>query len=170
MLNLHPGPAGEVSVVRWTAAATGVYSIAGRFQGIDTSGTTTDDGGRTFASQALSTGERSLPAHVQLVTAAGRVVVAWDDGLVESPRIMLRESRDGGATFAPAEQVSPEGQAATFPVLAVVGDSVAVAWSATTVVEHHARVAARPDMSEPASVMPLPRVGQSEVWLRMGSL
>lgn len=47
VLNLHPGAAGEVSVVRWTAAATGVYTIAGipspgGSRGIDTGGTTTD--------------------------------------------------------------------------------------------------------------------------------
>jgi hypothetical protein len=55
-------------------------------------------------------------------------------------------------------------------VLAVMGDSVAVAWSATTAGEHHAAAAARPDMKDPASVMPLPRVGQSEIWLRTGTL
>ncbi|HJS47352.1 MAG TPA: sialidase family protein [Gemmatimonadales bacterium] len=162
----HAGPSmrldaeGRVHVAWWTGKAgeAGVWYAR------------SDDGGRTFASQPLSTGERSLPAHVQLVAAAGRVVVAWDDGLAESPRILLRESRDGGATFASAELVSPGGQAASFPVLAVVGDSVAVAWSATTVAEHHARAAARPDMKDSASVMPLPRVGQSEIWLRMGGL
>lgn len=42
MLNLHPGPSGEKSVVRWTAPSAGTYFITGRFQGIDTGGTTTD--------------------------------------------------------------------------------------------------------------------------------
>jgi RHS repeat-associated protein len=42
VLNLHPGPSGEKSVVRWTAPAAGTYTISGRFQGIDTAGTTTD--------------------------------------------------------------------------------------------------------------------------------
>ncbi len=42
VLNLHPGPSGEKSVVRWTASAAGTYTIAGRFQGIDTAGTTSD--------------------------------------------------------------------------------------------------------------------------------
>jgi hypothetical protein len=100
----------------------------------------------------------------------GRVLVAWDDGLGASPRVLLRASRDGGATFGPEEVVSAPEQAATFPVLAVVGDSVAVAWSATTAAEHHAAAAARPDMKDPGAVMPLPRVGQSEIWLRTGGL
>jgi RHS repeat-associated protein len=42
VLNLHPGPSGEKSVVRWTASTAGTYTISGRFQGIDTAGTTTD--------------------------------------------------------------------------------------------------------------------------------
>lgn len=42
VLNLHPGPSGERSIVRWTAPSSGTYIITGRFQGIDTAGTTTD--------------------------------------------------------------------------------------------------------------------------------
>jgi hypothetical protein len=42
VLNLHPGPAGQKSVVRWTAPFSGTVRIEGRFQGIDTRGTTTD--------------------------------------------------------------------------------------------------------------------------------
>jgi hypothetical protein len=42
VLNLHPGPAGEKSVVRWTAPFFATVKIEGRFEGIDTHGTTTD--------------------------------------------------------------------------------------------------------------------------------
>ncbi len=42
LLNLHPGPGGEQSTVRWTAPSAGTYQIKGRFQGIDTVGTTTN--------------------------------------------------------------------------------------------------------------------------------
>ena len=130
-----------------------------------------DDGGVTFASQPMATGERSQPAHVQLATApGGRVVVAWDDGLVAEPGVLLRESRDGGATFASQVRVSGEGRAATFPVLGVTGDSLVVAWSEMTAEAHHAKHAARPDMKKPGAVMPLPRVGQSEVWVRTAPL
>ena len=39
LLNLHPGPNGENTVVRFTAPATGTYSVAGRFQGLDSTST-----------------------------------------------------------------------------------------------------------------------------------
>lgn len=42
MLDLHPGINGELSVVRFTVPTTGVYTIAGGFQGIDRAPTTTD--------------------------------------------------------------------------------------------------------------------------------
>lgn len=42
VLNLHPGPNGENSVVRWTAPAAGLYLVAGRFQSIDVAPGTTD--------------------------------------------------------------------------------------------------------------------------------
>ena len=42
VLNLHPGSAGERAVVRWTAPASGTYTIEGRFLGLDTGGTTSD--------------------------------------------------------------------------------------------------------------------------------
>lgn len=42
MLNLHPGPNGERSVVRWTAPFAGLVRLAGKFKGLDTSGTTSD--------------------------------------------------------------------------------------------------------------------------------
>ena len=66
--------------------------------------------------------------------------------------------------------LSTPGVAATFPVLAVAGDSLLVAWSQVGGAEHRAAVDARPDMSDPKGVMPLPRVGQSEILARAGSL
>jgi YD repeat-containing protein len=42
LLNLHPGPSGERSTVRWTAPSAGNYLFTGVFQGLDTTGTTTD--------------------------------------------------------------------------------------------------------------------------------
>ncbi len=42
LLNVHPGPNGEKSTLRWTAPAAGSYQAAGRFQGIDTASSTTD--------------------------------------------------------------------------------------------------------------------------------
>ena len=163
----HAGPSmrldeqGRIHVAWWTGKAgeAGVWYAR------------SDDLGATFVSQPMATGARSQPAHVQLVAApGGRVVVAWDDGLAAEPRVMLRESRDGGTTFVAEVQVSATGRAATFPVLGVTGDSLVVAWSEMTLEDHHEKHAARPDMKDAGAVMPLPRVGQSEVWVRTAPL
>jgi hypothetical protein len=42
VINLHPGDSGQKSVVRWTAPSSATIKIEGRFEGIDTHGTTTD--------------------------------------------------------------------------------------------------------------------------------
>ena len=42
LLNLHPNGNGNKAAVRWTAPANGTYQFQGRFQGLDTVGTTTD--------------------------------------------------------------------------------------------------------------------------------
>src|ERR1017187_6050392 len=42
LLDLHPGPTGQYSDVRWIDAASGTYNISGIFQGIDMTPTTTD--------------------------------------------------------------------------------------------------------------------------------
>jgi hypothetical protein len=42
LLDMHPGGAGQDSVVRWTAPSAGTFSINGFFEGIDPAPTTTD--------------------------------------------------------------------------------------------------------------------------------
>ena len=98
------------------------------------------------------------------------VYLAWDDGLGEMPRVLLRRSGDGGERFHAEELLSEPGVAASFPVLALHGDSVAVAWSQTTAGEHRAKLAAMVDMKDPKVAMPLPRVGQSEILVRVGAI
>ena len=39
---LHPGPSGQIEVVRYTAPSAGSFLVSGWFAGADTSGTTTD--------------------------------------------------------------------------------------------------------------------------------
>ncbi|HIJ86238.1 MAG TPA: LamG domain-containing protein [Desulfuromonadales bacterium] len=41
-VTMHPGPAGDNSVIRWTAPETATYKIDGAFTGRDINGTTTD--------------------------------------------------------------------------------------------------------------------------------
>jgi hypothetical protein len=156
----HAGPSlavdstGAVHIAWWT----GKEGEAGVYYARST------DGGRHFEPAPIATGPRAQPAHVQLATSGGAAIVAWDDGLSSTPRILLRASTDG-ARFGPERQVSLAG-AATFPVLGVAGDSLIVAWSQVSEASHRHAVASRPNMSDPKTVMKLPRVGQSEIYQR----
>jgi hypothetical protein len=161
----HAGPSlkvdarGRVHVGWWTGkeGEAGVYYAR------------SEDGARTFSARPIAVGERARPAHVQLgVADDGDVIVAWDDGLGDMPRVLVRRSTDGGASFGSTAVLSDPGVAASYPVVALRGDSVAVAWSQTTAAEHRAKLAAQVDMKDPKAVMPLPRVGQSEILLRTG--
>jgi hypothetical protein len=162
----HAGPSlevdakGAVHVAWWTGkeGEAGVYYAKSA------------DDGKSFAAQPIATGARARPAHVQLAVAGESVYLAWDDGLGEMPRVLLRRSSDGGQTFSAEELLSEPGVAASFPVLVLQGDSVAVAWSQTTAAEHRAKLAAMIDMKDPKAVMPLPRVGQSEILMRVGAI
>jgi hypothetical protein len=161
----HAGPslevdgAGGVHVAWWTGkeGEAGVYYAR------------SVDGGRSFEAQPIAVGKRARPAHVQLAVAGERVYLAWDDGLGDTPRVLLRRSADRGRRFRSEELLSEPGVAASFPVLALQGDSVAIAWSQTTAAEHRSRLAAMVDMKDPKAVMPLPRVGQSEILMRVGA-
>ena len=96
------------------------------------------------------------------------------------PGLGRRPRRDAAGTpaalrrrrerFSPEELLSDQGVAASFPVLALYGDSVAVAWSQTTAAEHRRKLASMVDMKDPKAVMPLPRVGQSEILMRTGAI
>ncbi len=163
----HAGPsmqvdaAGVLHIAWWTGkeGAAGVYYARSA------------DGARTFdAPVALGTADFSHPAHVQLALGdSGRVAVAWDDGTVDTPRVLLRVSRDGGRTFGRAEPVSPEGRAATFPVLGLSGRAITVAWS-----EESAGAAAHDSDSarhaDPTKPVGLHAVGEAQVMVRSGRL
>jgi hypothetical protein len=160
----HAGPSlevdagGDVHVAWWTGkeGEAGVHYARSA------------DRGKSFVAQPIATGERARPAHVQLAVSGQRVYVAWDDGLGDVPRVLLRRSADGGKRFSPEESLSDDGAAASYPVLALYGDSVAVAWSQTTAAEHRKKLSSMIDMKDPKAVMPLPRVGQSEILMRTG--
>jgi hypothetical protein len=165
----HAGPALQVDaqdrlhVAWWTGRpkAAGVYYAR------------SSDGGRTFGEPvALGIAEFSQPAHAQLgLAGAGTVVAAWDDGTRKSPQVVLRVSRDGGATFGPAQAASAPGRAAGFPVLAVYGERLAVAWS-----EQSPEAAARENDAmehaehDQSAVMGLHAVGDAQVLMRRGTL
>jgi hypothetical protein len=152
------GPDGAVHIAWWTGKA----GEAGVWYAKST------DGGKSFIPTAIAVGERSQPSHVQLaVTPGGEVYLAWDDGHGTLPVVMLKRSLDGGASWLATQTVSDPATASTFPVLALIGDSVAVAWSQQSAAAHDHAEMAKPDMKDPRATMPLPRVGQQEVFLRV---
>ena len=161
----HAGPSlqvdsgGRVHVAWWTGkeGAAGVWYAR------------SDDGVHFSAAVPLGVARQSMPAHVQLaVTRGGDVVATWDDGTVEVPRVLVRVSRDGGASFEPAVQLSAPGRAGEFPVLAVHGDSVTVAWTGQTAAAREREMRAMPNMKRPGATMPLRAVGEASVLVRRG--
>ncbi|MCC6318413.1 MAG: exo-alpha-sialidase [Gemmatimonadaceae bacterium] len=159
---LHVGADGAVHVAWWT----GKEGAAGVFYAKST------DGAQTFlAPVALGTAAFSRPAHVQLaLDGPSTVVAAWDDGRDTIPRILVRVSRDGGATFGEAVTASDATVAASFPVLAVRDSAITVAWSqqSKAAMDHAAN--ARPNMKDPHALMPLPVVGDQRVVVRRGKI
>jgi hypothetical protein len=164
----HAGPslavdsAGTLHVAWWTGrdGIAGVYYAQSR------------DGARSFSDPVpLQAPGLARPAHVQLALAgSGRIVAAWDDASGAAPQIKLRVSYDNGQSFGPAADVSDPQLAAGFPVLAISGHSVTVAWSEQNSAEAARRAADRPDMHDPHSSMGLEAVGQARVALRLGAL
>jgi hypothetical protein len=156
----HAGPAlavdrsGAVHIAWWT----GKEGEAGVYYAKST------DGGETFRAVPIAVSSRAAPAHVQVAAGDFGAVVAWDDGLSRTPRVLIRSIDDRGR-LGREIQVSGKG-AASFPVLGVRGDSVQIAWTQQEEAAHHAEAAARPDMKDPKAVMKLPRVGQSEIFAR----
>jgi hypothetical protein len=122
----HAGPAlradsaGRVHVAWWS----GKEGMAGVFYA------RSDDGGRTFGEAIpLGTAAFSRPAHVQLAVEGRTVAVAWDDGTIAVPRVALRVSTDGGDRFGRALVASDTTRPATYPVVAVAGGRVSLAWA-----------------------------------------
>jgi hypothetical protein len=162
----HAGPslqvddAGRVHIAWWTGkqGSAGVWYAH------------SDDGARSFKTPVpLGVAEFSRPAHVQLALGAReRLIAAWDDGTLKTPRIVVRTSKDGGATWSPTTTLSDSGKAAGFPVIAAHGERMAVAWS-----EQRGSAPAHDehmDMKDPSTKMPLSAVGDARVMVRRGTL
>jgi hypothetical protein len=150
------GPDGAVHIAWWT----GKGGEAGVWYAKST------DGGASFTHTPIAVGERSQPAHVQLAVGAdSSVYLAWDDGLDVRPTVTFRRSTDGGRTWLSAQVLSAPGTAGSYPVLALVGDSVAVAWSQQSAAHHDAVEAANASHDHNAP-KPLPSVGRLEIVLR----
>lgn len=85
----HPGTSGEFSIVRFTAPTTGLFNVAGAFQGADLFGATTDvhillNGSSVLAGNVFGFGAGSGPAfNTDLLLASGDrldFVVGWGNG------------------------------------------------------------------------------------------
>jgi len=105
-----------------------------------------DDGGSTFgAPVVMKIGERSRASHVQVgLGPEKQVVVTWEDGTVEAPRILLRASLDGGTTFGPIQALSAEGMVAGYPVVAIRDREFTVLWQEQTPADQAAHESAAP--------------------------
>lgn len=66
--------------------------------------------------------------------------------------------------------LSPAGVTGAFPVQAIHGDPVSIAWSQMGFQARQAEMVARPGLRDPAMAMDLPRVGQREICLRPAKL
>jgi hypothetical protein len=163
----HAGPslavdtAGRVHVAWWSGreGAAGVFYAR------------SDDGGARFGTPVpLGVAGFSRPAHAQLALAGARVVAAWDDGTAEVPRVLVRVSRDGGATFAPAAVASAGAGAATYPVLAAAAGRLTLAWTAEAAGDAAGAHAAHGAARDPKARMPLPTVGRRAVLVREAAL
>jgi hypothetical protein len=164
----HAGPAlavdsiGRLHAVWWTGkeGRSGVWY------------TRSDDGARTFREPvAMDTAAVYRPAHVQLALGDGGIVAAaWDDGTVQLPRILLRVSRDGGATFGGEAEVSDPARAAQFPVLGARGRTLTVAWSeqGSEALAHEQHDMAK--MKDPKVPQGLKAVGGQQVLVRTGQV
>jgi hypothetical protein len=162
----HAGPSlqvddrGRVHIAWWSGkeGAAGVWYAH------------SDDGAQSFSTPApLGVAEFSRPAHVQLALGGQRrLVAAWDDGTLATPRIVVRVSKNGGDAWSGTAVLSDSGRAAGFPVVVASRERMAVAWSEQSIAsaaehEPHGK------MTGPHA-MPLGVVGESRVLVRRGTL
>jgi len=159
---MHADDAGNLGIAWWTGkeGSAGVYYSK------------SSNGGKTWiAPVALGIAQFSKPSHVQLARAPnGKIVVAWDDGTLKTPQVMVRISDDNGTTFGAPVTLSAPGRAATFPVLAVTGNQVTVAWSEQSAQAAEHEMKAAPDMKNPKSVKGLHAIGESQIMVRAGNI
>ena len=162
----HAGPslqvdgAGRVHIAWWSGkqGAAGVWYAQSR------------DGAQSFSEpMPLGVAEFSRPAHVQLALGGQeRLIAAWDDGTLATPRIVVRVSRNGGERWSAAATLSDSGRAAGFPVVAANKERMAVAWSEespASAASHESHM----KMVGPHA-MPLGVVGEARVLVRRGTL
>lgn len=162
----HAGPSlrvdakDQVHIGWWTGATSGPGVWYAR----------SVDGGERWSAQPIDTATGAPVSHVQLAVRHGEIAVAWEGGRGPLPAIFLRHSLDDGVRFSPAEQLSTDGVAATFPVLGLYGDSVLVAWTQVGDSAYRALLEHNREPEGADERMALPRVGEQEIIARRGIL
>jgi len=161
----HAGPSlqvddkGGVHIAWWTGkqGSAGVWYAR------------SDNGAMTFSKPIpLGVAEFSRPAHVQLALGGqDRVIAAWDDGTLATPRIVVRTSKTRGATWSEPSTLSDSSRAAGFPVVAATKERMAVAWSEQPIASVHD---AHMNMKDSNATMPLSAVGDARVLVRRGTI
>jgi hypothetical protein len=160
---LQVDQAGRVHVAWWTGKekAAGVWYAR------------SEDGGRSFGRPyPVDVAQTATPAHVQLgLGSDGAVVTAWDDGISTERRILVRLSRDGGNHFEPTQSLSAAGRSPGYPVLALSGKNVTVAWSEVSkaAADSTATMAAAMKQHDPKAPMKLRAIGGAQVLIRHGT-
>jgi len=87
------------------------------------------DEGRHF-SNPLGFGEPSeLAGHADVLATGERVVLVWKEFDGRATRIMSMQSRDGGASFAPAKMAGETAGEADYPFLLRNGQAVFLSWN-----------------------------------------
>jgi hypothetical protein len=166
----HAGPslqvdgAGRVHIAWWT----GKQGSAGVWY------THSDDHAKTFSTPvALGVAEFSRPAHVQLALGGqDRLIAAWDDGTVQTQRVVVRVSKDRGDRWSDVAVLSDSGKTGRFPVIAASRERVTVAWAeeAGNVPEASEKAHAAMKASGSHAGMPLSSVGSAQVVSRRASI
>jgi hypothetical protein len=119
------GSAGERVYVAW-------YSQADAPPGVWL--TKSIDGGRSFDAGVPLHPDADVSDAPVLAVDGDHVVVAWHAKTGGARRVFVSSSVDGGARFAAPVAVSPEGEAAGYPAIALTGSGALVAWQQGTAV------------------------------------
>ncbi len=113
---------GRMHVAWWTGkeGAAGVKS------------TYSDNKGASFARPTVhSVAQASRASHVQLTSGEnGTMAIVWDDGSLETPRVAVVATTNGGHSWSTPTHVGPENSAAAYPHASFTPDGeLSVFWN-----------------------------------------
>jgi hypothetical protein len=86
------------------------------------------DGGRSFDPGRPLHPDAEVSDAPALAVSGDRVVVVWHAKAGGVRRVYASQSRDGGRTFAAPQAISPEGEPAGYPAVAMTGAGALVVW------------------------------------------